>query len=64
MVYDTLNYLVFGLCPSSGILKTREYKVSETLCSLVFRISDDGQVQKTSNSEQIKLYVTNRKTNN
>jgi hypothetical protein len=26
----TQNYWVFWLCPSSGILKTREYKVSET----------------------------------
>jgi hypothetical protein len=24
------NYYVFGLCPSSGILKTREHSVSET----------------------------------
>jgi hypothetical protein len=26
------NYWVFGLCPSSGILKTIEHKVLETGC--------------------------------
>jgi hypothetical protein len=30
MVYNTENYRVFGLCPSSGILKAREHNVSET----------------------------------
>jgi hypothetical protein len=30
MVYNTRNYWVFGLCPSSGILKYREHNVSET----------------------------------
>jgi hypothetical protein len=34
MVYNTQNYWVFGLCPSSGILKTREYNISETGCFL------------------------------
>jgi hypothetical protein len=29
MVNNTQNYRVFGLCPSSGVLKTREYNVSE-----------------------------------
>jgi hypothetical protein len=29
MVYNTRNFQVFGLCPSPGILKTRE-NVSET----------------------------------
>jgi hypothetical protein len=28
--YNILNYWGFGLCPSSGILETREHKVSET----------------------------------
>jgi hypothetical protein len=28
--YNYNNYWVFGLCPSSGIQKTREHKVSET----------------------------------
>jgi hypothetical protein len=41
------NYWVFGLCPSSSILKTREHNISETLRSLVFRIPDDGQSPKT-----------------
>jgi hypothetical protein len=30
MVYNTQNYWVLGLCPSSGIMKTREHDVSET----------------------------------
>jgi hypothetical protein len=30
MVYNTQNYWIFGFCPSSGILKTREHNVSET----------------------------------
>jgi hypothetical protein len=40
------NYWVFGLCPLSGILKTRKHNVSETgsvsemLCFLVFIIPD------------------------
>jgi hypothetical protein len=56
MVYNTQNYWVFGLYPSSGTLKTREHNVSELdlfpssgtggetrtlLGSLVFRIPDD-----------------------
>jgi hypothetical protein len=53
MVYNSQNYWVFGLHPSSGILKTVEHNiletdpVSKTLCSLVFRIPDDGQCPKT-----------------
>jgi hypothetical protein len=40
MVYNILNYLIFGLCPH---LRTEIDPVSETLCSLVFfRIQDDG----------------------
>jgi hypothetical protein len=30
MVYNIKNYLVFGLCPQSGILETRKHNVSET----------------------------------
>jgi hypothetical protein len=30
MVFSTQNYWVFGLYPSSGILETRKYDVSET----------------------------------
>jgi hypothetical protein len=31
MVPDTQDYWVFGLCPSSGILKnTKEHNISET----------------------------------
>jgi hypothetical protein len=29
MVYNTQNYWVFGLFPSSGILETRKHNVSE-----------------------------------
>jgi hypothetical protein len=29
MVYNTQNYYDFGLCPSFGILETREHNVSE-----------------------------------
>jgi hypothetical protein len=30
MVYNTQNYWVLGLFPSSGILETRKHDVSET----------------------------------
>jgi hypothetical protein len=29
MVYNTQNYRIFGLCPSSGILTTRKHNVSK-----------------------------------
>jgi hypothetical protein len=47
------NYWVSGLCPSSRILHTSKYNVSETvydsetLCFLTFRILDDGQSPET-----------------
>jgi hypothetical protein len=59
MVYNTWHYWVFGLCPSSDILKTRKHNVSEThlktetdplseiLCFLAFIIPDDGKSLKT-----------------
>jgi hypothetical protein len=28
MVYNTQNYWVFGLCPSSGIIKSRDHNAS------------------------------------
>jgi hypothetical protein len=49
IVYNTQDYWVSGLCPSSGILNAREHNVSETgpvsetLFFIVFRIRDDGQ---------------------
>jgi hypothetical protein len=52
MVYNTQNYWVFGLCPSSGILETRKHdvsetgSVSETSCFLVSTVPD-GKVKKT-----------------
>jgi hypothetical protein len=39
MVYNTQNYWVFGLCPSSGILETRKHTVSE---SDLFLSSSEG----------------------
>jgi S-adenosylmethionine hydrolase len=30
MVYNTQNYWIFGLSPSSGVLETRKHSVSET----------------------------------
>jgi hypothetical protein len=30
MVYNTQNYWVFGLCPSSGILEIRKRNITET----------------------------------
>jgi hypothetical protein len=47
MVYDTQNYWVFRLFPSSGILETRKHDISETgsvseiSCFLVSKIPDD-----------------------
>jgi hypothetical protein len=44
MTYNTRDYWVFGLCPSSGIQKnTKEHNIS------FFRIPDDGQ--RPSNPE-------------
>jgi hypothetical protein len=39
MVYNTYNYRVFGLCPSSDIVKTREHNVSETGSVYVIRLA-------------------------
>jgi hypothetical protein len=56
MIYETKIYWGFALCPSSGILKTKEHNVSktrpvspvsETSCSLASRIPDDEQNPKT-----------------
>jgi hypothetical protein len=30
MVYNTQNYWVLGLCPSSSILETRKHNIPET----------------------------------
>jgi hypothetical protein len=37
MMNNTQNYWVFGLCPTSGILKTRKHNVSETETISVLR---------------------------
>jgi hypothetical protein len=57
MVYGTRDYWVFVLRLSSGILKnTKEHKVSETgsvsetLCSLEYRMINE--VQKPSNPDK------------
>jgi hypothetical protein len=63
MVYDIEDYWVFGLCPSSGILKTQKNTTFRKLdlspssgqrtsfrnvvFFCVFRIPDDGQSPKT-----------------
>jgi hypothetical protein len=52
MVYNTQNYWVFGLFPSSRSLEIRKHDasetdpVSETSCFLVSRIPDDGRSTK------------------
>jgi hypothetical protein len=60
-----MSYRVFGLCPSSGIIKTIKHNFSETgsafiLYFLVFRIPDDGQSPKTQytpSSESFRIYM-------
>jgi hypothetical protein len=37
MVYNTQNYWVSGLCPSTGILNTRKHNVTETASVSVLR---------------------------
>jgi hypothetical protein len=37
MVYNTQNYWVFGLFPSSGVLENRKHDVSETESVSVLR---------------------------
>jgi hypothetical protein len=41
MVHNTQNYWVFGLCPSSGIVKTTEHSVSEIRSASIFRLVAD-----------------------
>jgi hypothetical protein len=36
------NYWLFGICPSSGILESKKYNVSETGSVSVLRSSDSG----------------------
>jgi hypothetical protein len=40
MAYNTQNYWVFVLCPSSGILKTRKYTIFRKLD--LFPFSGEG----------------------
>jgi hypothetical protein len=44
-----------GVLPPPPGLRTETYPVSETLCSLVFRIPDDGQSPKT---QQFRVLYT------
>jgi hypothetical protein len=41
MVYNIQNYWVFGLRPSSSILKTKEHNVSETGSVSILRWEGD-----------------------
>jgi hypothetical protein len=41
MVYNTQNYWVFGLCPLSAVLKTREHNISETGSISLLRLSGE-----------------------
>jgi hypothetical protein len=50
MVYDTQNYWVFGLCPSSGILETRKHNISESRSVSVHR----WEGQDTSSLESLR----------
>jgi hypothetical protein len=68
MVYNTQNYWVFGLFPSSGILENTSFRkldllphlhlrtetnlVSETPCSLEYQTME--KVQKPSNSVYLR----------
>jgi hypothetical protein len=76
MVHNTRNYWVFGLCPSSGILKnglnrvgvflphlrTETDPVSETLCSSEYWTMD--KAQKPSNSDYfLPVLVSKSKPN-
>jgi hypothetical protein len=49
MLYNTQNYLVFGLFPSSGILGTIKYDVSETRSVSVLRCGGEGALSKGPN---------------
>jgi hypothetical protein len=44
MVYNTQNYWIFGLCPSSGILETRKHNVSETGSVSVLRWREETPI--------------------
>jgi hypothetical protein len=45
MVYNTQNYWVFGLCPSSGILEARKHKVSETGSVFILKWGGGGDIR-------------------
>jgi hypothetical protein len=42
MVYNTQNYWVLGLCPSSVILETRKHSVSESGSVSVLKLGGGG----------------------
>jgi hypothetical protein len=45
MVYNTQNYWVFGLSPSSGILETRKHDVSGTVSVSILRLGGKTPTQ-------------------
>jgi hypothetical protein len=55
MVHNTQNYWVFGLNPSSGILKTGEHIVSETESVSVLRKGETSSLLGLSESDRVKL---------
>jgi hypothetical protein len=69
MMYNTRNYLVFGLCPASGILETRKQRfrnllVRDLLHNLYSRnlltLSDSlhGNLKLHNNSDKCHAYRT------
>jgi hypothetical protein len=54
MVYNTQNYWVFGLCPSTDILETRKHNVSETGSVSVLR-RGEGEITQVGAVERANL---------
>jgi hypothetical protein len=54
LVYDIQNYWVCGLCPSSGIIITREHNVIEVSC---FEGSQQSRCPLTWGQEQIQIFT-------
>jgi hypothetical protein len=50
MVYNTQNYWVYGLCPSSCILKKRNKKIENTAFRklYLFPSSDEGSLERAN----------------
>jgi hypothetical protein len=54
MVYNTQNYWVFGLCPLSVVLKSREHNVSETGFVGVFHSPEDGNRSSFQKMDEVQ----------